>query len=259
MRADAASPLHPKSPGLFPFVAASLVAHALVVGAVLVASWLWSAPRMQLDTKPIRASLVRKGKPRDERLLPRRDEPPPAEPPPRSEPPPPAPQPATPPASPAVAPRASGRSAPDAGRPPKATPGESRQRLLAAFERTAREGRVSHEVPEGALDGDLLGDAAQAEGERYFALLQAVVKRNYDVSSTIPEAERRQLRAELVLRLGARGELIDVQLARSSGNALFDGAILGAVRKAAPFGPPPEHLRESLHRDGVAFMFRAAE
>ena len=39
----------------------------------------------------------------------------------------------------------------------------------------------------GALDGDTSGDAAESEGERYYAQLSAQVKRFYDVSETIPD------------------------------------------------------------------------
>jgi protein TonB len=57
------------------------------------------------------------------------------------------------------------------------------------------------------------------------------------------------------LRIGPAGELLDVSLTRPSGNELFDSAVIGAVKKAAPFSPPPEHLRDSLKKAGVAFVF----
>ena len=57
------------------------------------------------------------------------------------------------------------------------------------------------------------------------------------------------------MRIGAGGELMDVTLTKPSGNELFDSAVLGAVKKAAPFSAPPEHLRDSLKKSGVAFVF----
>jgi protein TonB len=82
-----------------------------------------------------------------------------------------------------------------------------------------------------------------------------VVKRNYDVSNTIDEAERRRLRAQVVLYIGPAGELIDVTVNVASGNETFDSAVLGAVKKTAPFTAPPEHLRDTLKNQGVAIVF----
>jgi len=79
------------------------------------------------------------------------------------------------------------------------------------------------------------------------------------VSDTIPEAERRALKAEVALWIGAAGEVLNVKLSKASGNELFDAAVLAAVKKAAPFAPPPETLKDSLRKQGVAIVFRATE
>ena len=81
------------------------------------------------------------------------------------------------------------------------------------------------------------------------------MRRNYDVSNTIDEAERRRLRAEVVLLIGPGGELLDVAISKKSDNELFDSAVIGAVKKTAPFSAPPEHLRDSLKKSGVAIIF----
>jgi TonB family protein len=52
------------------------------------------------------------------------------------------------------------------------------------------------------------------------------------------------------------GQLERARLARSSGNDLFDSAVMAAVKHAAPFSPPPTHLRDSLEKYGVVLMFR---
>ena len=80
--------------------------------------------------------------------------------------------------------------------------------------------------------------------------------RYYDVSNTIAESERLHLSADVAIRLDAEGGLIDVKLARASGNDVFDSAVLGAIKRAAPFGPPPPHLKASLKKDGVQLRFK---
>src|SRR4051812_31641707 len=73
----AQSLLAPRPSKVVPFFALSIVAHVVLVLGGLVANWLISPKLIDLDQKPIHASLVRLGKPREEKLLPRKEEPPP--------------------------------------------------------------------------------------------------------------------------------------------------------------------------------------
>jgi TonB family protein len=214
----------------------ALGAHVAVVGIGLLVSTLMAPTLVDLNQKPITASLVRKGKPRDQKLLPRKE----------SEAPP-APAKTVPIPTPGVkadnAPRATGTNkslkdvfktfgkAPEAAKPP------------------------TNEEPEGQEDGDPNGDAAQAEGERYYALLKTQITKLYDVSNTIPESERIRLRTQVLIYIGRGGNLIDAKFAKGSGNDVFDNAVLAAVKKAAPFAPPPEHLRDQLAHDGIVLLF----
>ena len=108
----------------------------------------------------------------------------------------------------------------------------------------------------GALDGDALGDSAASEGERYYGQLSAQVKRFYDVSETIPDQDRVRLVAQVALFIDPNGQLSRARLAKPSGNDLFDSAVLEAVKRAAPFAPPPVHLRNALQKYGIVLQFR---
>ncbi|GMU63368.1 MAG: hypothetical protein AMXMBFR34_51310 [Myxococcaceae bacterium] len=239
MSAQAAhSLLRPRPSGLGPFLVLSIAGHVLLTAAALVMSWAFAGPPIDLEQKPIKASLVRLGKPRDEKLLPRKE----------PEPPPPPPKPAEV-AVQAPAPPPNAVKIPSKDAKPEKAP-DLKKSLFDAFSKASKPAEL-----EGAADGDPLGDSAVQEGERYHGLLQAVVKRNYDVSDTIPEAERRTLRAQVSMRIDAHGEVLDVRLAKASGNDLFDAAVLAAVKKASPFAPPPPHLADELKRDGVSFVF----
>ena len=215
-----------------PFVMFSILSHVLMVGGFVVLSWILAGPRMDLDSKPIKASLVRLGKKRDEKLLPRKEEePPPAEPTP-------APQPVM---------------KPEQKTKPDVSSKEKKTSLMDAFKKTAS--KAKPEELEGDPEGDKRGDSAIQEGERYFGLLKAAVGRYYDVSNTIAEAERIQLKAHVAIRLSEKGELLDVSLTKASGNEVFDSAVLGAVKKAAPFPPPPPNLKDQLKK-GLTFEFK---
>ncbi|MBF5044264.1 TonB C-terminal domain-containing protein [Aggregicoccus sp. 17bor-14] len=237
------------------FLLASVMAHAVLVASGLIYNLVIAKPALPLDAKPITATLVRQGKPRDKALLPRKEELPP---PPKEEkaaptPPAPTPEPAKPvEAGPAPL------AVPAAAKPPPQkgdSAAERRKKLFGAFDRTSKSKSEPEEL-EGEEDGDPNGDSATAEGERYYGLLSSQVKRRYDVSDTIPDSERLQLRAQVALRISRSGEVIDVKLAKGSGNDLFDAAVLAAVKRASPFSPPPEALRNALQRDGVVLEFR---
>ena len=225
----------------------SAVVHAVLLSLAVVYAKMHETPPLDLDQKPIRATLVRQGTPREEKLLPRIETPPPPPVEQKAPAPVPAPEPPRTAAPSPVAPPAPPRTK-QAGEK-KADP---RQKLLGAFEKL---GKPKSEVI-GAADGDPGGDSAVAEGEAYYARLRSQITRFYDVSDTIPDAERIRLTAQVALLISSSGQLDRARLAKSSGNELFDTAVLGAVKRAAPFSPPPPHLRDALQKYGVVLMFR---
>jgi TonB family protein len=233
------------------FLGVSVAGHGLLLVLGLLYSWLNASPRLDPNIPVIKATLVRQGKPRDQKLLPRKEEPAPppkevkAAPAPPSE--------AKPPEKAAVAvPSVKPAPAPSPQQGDKS--GEDRRkRLFGAFDKTAK--KAPDEELEGAEDGDPSGDSATAEGERYYALLSSQVRRNYNVADTIPETERLHLKAQVQMRLGRTGEVLETRLASASGNELFDAAVLAAVKKASPFSPPPDHLRDALQKQGVVLEF----
>ncbi|MBI3180864.1 MAG: TonB C-terminal domain-containing protein [Myxococcales bacterium] len=230
--------LRPRRQPFWGFMLGSLVGHGALLAVGLLAAAFWGTRVIDLDQKPIRATLVRKGKPRDSKLLPRKETPPP--PPKRAE--------EVPVPIPGVKPPEKSKS-----KVGEKSGEERRNKLFGAFDKLSK---AKPEEPEGQEDGDPDGDSSTQEGERYFGLISAQVRRHYDVSSSVPEQERIRLSAQLLILIGRAGELIEVKFARGSGNDLFDNAVLGAVKRASPFPPPPAHLREQLKSDGVILVFR---
>jgi TonB family protein len=250
--------LAPRSTALGRFIGLSVAAHVAVVAVGVALAALHQPPRVDLNQKPITASLVRLGKKRDEKLLPRKEELPP---PPKEVK---APEPPAPEAPPPPPTKAAAVAVPDLAPAPKqkAQPGEKtgedrRKQLFSAFDKLAK-AAPSDEEPEGEEDGDPMGDAARAEGERYFGMLRAQVTRFYTLSNAIPEDERQRLRALVTIRIGRRGELLNVELAKESDNEQFNSAVLAAVKRAAPFSPPPAHLLEMV-QGGISLNFKASE
>jgi TonB family protein len=236
--------------GAMKFVLISMAAHVIFAGGALAYTAFFSKAPVQLDQVPIKASLVRLGKPRDEKLLPQKEEEPP---------------PAPPKVEPVATPEAVAPTPPDTAikiptkdaKPEKNTPSktDSKTQQKSLADAFGKMGKGPPKEMEGQADGDVDGDSAKQEGEKYYGLLNAVVRRYYDVSDSIPESERRTLKAVVVFFIADNGALQNVVLQTSSGNEIFDSAVLAAVRKAAPFTAPPEALRDGLKKQGVAMKF----
>lgn len=236
------------------FVAFSVAAHAGVVAAAVVVGMFNRPPPLSLDQEPIKASLVRLGKERDKKLLPRKEELP--APPKEVQAPEPAPVPVpekpvetvpVPGIKPEPAPKVAKQSGAKTGEQKKAS-------LFDAFSKASAE---APDELEGAADGDPYGDSAVQEGDRYLGSIKANVRRYYDVSNTIGEQERTFLKAVAMFRIARNGALLgDPRIVKSSGNELFDSAVVGAIKRAAPFAPPPDHLRRELEAKGFIAEFR---
>ena len=234
-----------------PFLIVSLVVHAALVGAILAFGYLDLPPAIDLNQKPITASLVRLGKPRDPNMVPVKEEPVPlpqkiegAE------------KPPAPTKTPLPVPGVKPTSEPTQFQKQNGELSEAQRRkqLFGAFTKTAKQSK-SQEL-EGQLDGNPFGDSATSQGEQYWGLISAQIRRNYDVSQTIPEQERVNLRAQVILFIGRSGDVLRAKLVKGSGNPMFDNAVMAATKKAGPFPPPPDHLRNTLQTNGVRLEFR---
>ena len=250
------SALLEREAGVLPWLGASLLAHAALLGVILLVRGMGGGPVMKLDAEPIKASLVRLGKPRDQKLLPRKEDLPP---PPPAEKAPPLPEP-----EPVAAPPPPAKAAPSLDAPPKSAPTkatqeskpspDARKKLFGAFDKLGRAPKPQE--LEGAEDGHALGDSARQEGDRYLALITAQVKRHYDVSQTISPEQRMALRAEVFIRISRTGEVMETKLSRASGNDLFDAAVIAALKRASPLSPPPAATVNEFQRQGVTLVFK---
>lgn len=222
------------------WVVGSVGAHVVLIGFC----W-WMArdtgPIIDLNAKPIQAHLVRLGEKRDEKLLPRM----------QANTPPPAPEPVAVPSKPT--PSEPLQPKPKPKPKPQAKPNINQQ-LFSMFDKT----KPTHpDNPTGDANGDPEGDVDQAdESERYFGILSSRIKRNYDVSSAISDAERVRLVAKIVVYIDAQGRVLHTEWAAKSTNDLFNSAVQAAVQKAGPFPPPPKFLANDLANVGVALNFR---
>ena len=242
---------------LTPGVLLAVALHVLVLGGALLAPHFDRAPPLR---KPILAKLVALGKPRDAKLLPRKESPPPPAPAAPNSPAPVAPlAPPAAPSKPGLAPAAPVLPAPQAHKFRAPTRQELMDRALAKATGHAPPS-ASTEKPDpdraGQANGSAAGTAETAEaGEKYFTEVHDAILENYVVPSVISERERLYLSATIVAWIKADGSLLKHELQKRSGNHFFDEALEVAVQKTR-LPPPPPELARSLRDEGVALNFK---
>jgi protein TonB len=111
---------------------------------------------------------------------------------------------------------------------------------------------------EGSPDGVDEGTALIAEkGNEYMTKVYSAVKGQYSVPEIITERERQFLNATVVITINARGQIKNLTFEKRSGNQVFDSAIENAIRRAAPFPPPPPELVDKYSSEGIGIDFDA--
>lgn len=227
-------------PRLVRAIVISAAAHVLVLGTAVVWSTIHAAPRID-QTQPIIAHLVRLGKPRDPKLLPRKWRAPP------------------PPKPAAVLPVKTKDHAMPKPRIKPRTSKRSVDPLAAAVNKIADEykDKVKPEEAPGAADGSKEGDAVTAsEGDRYLALVQHEIHSNYKVPSIISDRERVYLNATVVIYVAPDGHILRRVVEKASGNQQFDDALLRAIDASNPLPPPPAGWRERFQTEGLGVKFK---
>jgi TonB family protein len=231
--------------GLRGALALALCLHLAVAAAALILPILF--PGTQKARKPIIARMVVLGKPRDQRLLPRKEDPFPTTGASKVAPPAPVVASSAPPPG-----KAPSRPAP---RPP--TRAELMARALAGVRADApSQAREPDPERAGATDGSAIGTAATAEaGEKYFGEVHDIIQQNYVVPSVISERERMTLSATIVVWIARDGRLIRHRMESPSGNAFFDRALESAIA-LSKLPPPPPELARDLAVGGVGINFK---
>jgi TonB family protein len=220
----------------------SALAHAGLVGVWAFFTFAHK-PAIDLDQAIVKTHLVKLGKPRDEKLLPR------------------LPTQAPPPESQKVAPPTPDKPAPmkPAEQPTDKKP--SAADILSKFqsENTRPDvndlinKRIGEPTDEGQKDGDKYGtDLTGTVQAEYAQRLMAQIRANQQISATISDDERVRLKAVLNLQLEVEGYVVKAWVNPSSGNDVYDNDVLAAVKRAGQLPAPPPQVRARFAA-GVAF------
>lgn len=212
----------------------TLLVHGGLVGAVILARQAQAEPPGPPPAYVV-ARLVRLGKPRNRRLLPRRLA---------------APPPTRLPEAPSY-----DAEATDAPRTPPPKPASDRDavvgdRLRQALEKAALLDEGEREIEaEGQPDGVAGGTATEpGAGDAYITRIADLWIRTWSLPAIIPAEEATRLYALVVVRIDAAGVIqFPIAFDRASGNDHFDGSIRAAWQRIGQLPlPPPERLAAVL-------------
>lgn len=235
--------LRPSYRGFWIVFGASLVLHFCGIGVYALASRI-TRPVIDMDQESINVKIVRKGKKRDPKYLPRKVK--------------------------------TAKAAPNEKLLAKDAPPEKKQRddkikkALAKIEEErarnkAREDalrkiadNVGEDEPEGDPDGDPYGTVSQAAQmtlqHAYYVKLKGHIKSFYTIPSIISEAERRTLKAVAFIYIGPSGAILRHEISEKSGNDAFNRALEAAIVRASPVPEPPAFMRDIASK-GIGLRF----
>jgi TonB family protein len=218
------------------FCGVSFALHIVLVLAYVF--WPQSAhAAVNLDDAIVKTKLVKLGKERDPKLLPRKDASPPPD-------------------------AASSKSKPNTeqneSNPQKdASTKQSAADILNQLKEKERSvndlirEKIGEQTDEGREDGDKEGNALDGEIEAsYLMRVKLAVEKN--LKHSISPEEGVGMRCELALQIDDQGNLVSARIQKQSKSSSFDNDVLAAAKRVGTFPAPPPPVRK-LANSGFAF------
>lgn len=114
------------------------------------------------------------------------------------------------------------------------------------------------EVKEIEYKGNILSAGSSIDGinkiqyDNYLENLDSKVKQNWNIPSWMAQGD---FKAKALVKISPDGFVIHKSIIESSGNQLYDEAVLETITKSSPFPPPPDKFVEILEVDGLVLGF----
>jgi TonB family protein len=125
---------------------------------------------------------------------------------------------------------------------------EKRRADLKAFEQKYRQAVAGNTKNEGnALSGQLA-----ATTDAYSSAVADRIRAHWALPTFL---QGQNLKATIVVHIDARGNVVQMEFTRVSGNTLFDNNAEKAIRNSSPVPPPPAELASSVRRGGMVVSF----
>ena len=250
----------------------SLIIHILVL--IFFASGLWFAESHKIEFESVQAKLVKLGEERDKKLLPRITQPKPA---PKSEKKDPKPEPKKeekPVEKPTPKPEGKANSLKPKEEPKPAEkikknepPKEEKKKassldellsgdVMEKIKRDARAEETKEGAKDGVEDGDVTDPALALKANMYIRQISKLIKQNWNIPSIVSADERKNLMTKVYFKITYGGEVYDIKIRTSSGNPVYDGSVIEAVKKTAKLPlPDDKNLKKLVLKEGFECPF----
>ncbi len=233
------------------YFSGSIIFHiVLLLMVVLIGAWVDSRPRVVFQS--VQAKLVKLGKERDKRLLPR----------------------IVKKKTPIVRnkKKEKGNSLKKTAkkvkkiRKPKKEVAKkqhkSLQNLLSGamkdIERDARAEESDEGAKNGVENGDVTDPTLAAKGNLYARKVAAIIRSNWKIPSLISKNDLPSLKSVVYFRITFSGEVYNISISRKSGNSLFDNSVIEALKRTEKLPlPTDKHLRKIILKEGFECPFTA--
>jgi protein TonB len=141
----------------------------------------------------------------------------------------------------------------DAGDPQHAQQEERRRQLLRLLAEIEKRINEENARPKKRY-------ISPATREEVYAIYYDALRRKIEVRGTrdFPEYQGRKLYGELTMNvtIDSRGQVVDAEIVRPSGQKVLDQRALAIVRAAAPFGPFSKAMRQQADQIVITSRFR---
>lgn len=139
---------------------------------------------------------------------------------------------------------------------------KSLENLLAGamkeIEKDARAEESDEGRKDGAKDGDVTDPTLAAKGNLYARKVAGIIRSNWNIPSLISKKDLQSLRSTVFFRITFSGEVYNVSIATKSGNSLFDNSILEALTKTGKLPlPGDKKLKKMILKEGFECPFTA--
>ncbi len=124
------------------------------------------------------------------------------------------------------------------------------------LKKDARAEKSNEGMANGSKDGDVTDPTLAIKGNIYIRRLSAIIKSNWKIPSILNKNEIKSLVSEVFFRITFSGEVYNISIITTSGNKIFDSSVLEAIKRTGKLPLPKDRgLRKMVLREGLQWKF----
>ena len=132
--------------------------------------------------------------------------------------------------------------------------------LLSDTMKDIKEDARAEETDEGAkdgvADGDVTDPALALKANMYTRKISAMIRKNWQIPAIIKKEDLQNLSAEVFFRTTYSGEVYSIEVVTASGNNIFDSSVIEAIKKTGTLPLPKDReLKKLVLKEGFECPF----